>query len=640
MDCAHGCMVLDSAGPTLVQERSLARQGRLPVDDRDTLGDYLVERLRYLPDVDRLYYGDQATGRFVIALRLNNDGDIVLGMSQAGLDGGRRVEWLVDEDGRREPLTRESAVGYDPRQRGWYQAAAAATDQVTWTDPYSFPDGTRGVTAALAWRDPDQSEPHGVFGADFRLADLSRTLGDFFEGSTRVQTWQFAAITRQGQLFASAGVPTDGPGSSALPAALAQVTDELPTLPLGLVRTFHFEADGSPWIAVLKVDRVAPGLDSALLAILPEVDHLEVVNESVRRAMLATVVILGLASVLGVLISRRITRPLRAIVTDLERIARFEITGADTAHSFVREIDIVSTAVGRMKASLRSFSHYVPVELVREVVSSGEEARLGGQTRSVTLFFSDIAGFTQISESMPPTRLVEHLGEYLGAMTAVIQQQGGAVDKFIGDGIFALFNAPLALPDHPAAACRAALRAQARLRLLNQQWEQAGVPTLQTRIGLHTGEAIVGNIGTPDRFEYTVMGDAVNLASRLEGLNKLYGTSIMVSQEVYDAAGPDFEWRALDRVAVVGRTGSALVYELLGERGQVESSVLRARGRYEQALQAYFQQQFAEAALAFGDAVRTCPEDRAAAAMQRRAADLAESPPSLEWDGVYRATVK
>jgi adenylate cyclase len=293
-----------------------------------------------------------------------------------------------------------------------------------------------------------------------------------------------------------------------------------------------------------------------------------------------------------------------------------------------------------MKASLRSFGRYVPTQLVQEVLATGQEARLGGQNRWLSLYFSDIEGFTRISEAMEPGELVEHLGEYLQAMTSIIQEQDGVVDKFIGDGILALFGAPRAVPDHAAEACRAALRSQACLRELATRWQSRGKPLLRARIGLHTGEVIVGNIGTPERFEYTVMGDAVNLASRLEGLNKVYGTYIMGSQAIREAAGPELEWRTLDRVTVVGRSGGTLVGELLGERGGTDAAILAARDRYERALEAYFALDFAAAADGFRAASAARPGDRAAAVLAIRAGELRQSPPPADWDGVYRATSK
>jgi adenylate cyclase len=288
-----------------------------------------------------------------------------------------------------------------------------------------------------------------------------------------------------------------------------------------------------------------------------------------------------------------------------------------------------------MKTSLRSFGRYVPVDLVREVIASGKEARLGGETRELTLFFSDIAGFTRISERVAPDVLVEQLGEYLEVMSGVVRAEGGTIDKYIGDGIVAFFNAPRLLAAHSAAACRAALAAQAALLDLQTRWVAAGQAAFPTRIGLNMGEVLVGNIGTPERFAYTAIGDAMNLASRLEGLNKTYGTEILASESVRTATKAGFEWRRLDRVAVVGRQQGTPVFELLGVAGRLPRGLLQARDCYEAALDAYFSGRFDEAAAGFTDAGQMRPGDHAADMMARRARGLAENPPNSNWDGVF-----
>ena len=171
------------------------------------------------------------------------------------------------------------------------------------------------------------------------------------------------------------------------------------------------------------------------------------------------------------------------------------------------------------------------------------------------------------------------MSEYLLEMSAILREEHGTIDKFLGDGILAFFNAPHDVPDHARRACTAAVRCMARLEELNRAWEAAGKSAFRVRIGLHVGDTLVGNIGTPERFDYTVMGDPVNLASRLESLNKLYGTSILTSDEVRREAGPGFEWRTLDRVAVVGRASATLVCELLGEAGSLPSRTCCGLGR-------------------------------------------------------------
>jgi adenylate cyclase len=293
-----------------------------------------------------------------------------------------------------------------------------------------------------------------------------------------------------------------------------------------------------------------------------------------------------------------------------------------------------------MKASLRSFGRYVPTDLVRDLLVQGAEARLGGEERPLTLFFSDVEGFTGLSEGMQPKALVEALGSYLEVVTKAVKGQGGTIDKFIGDGVLAFFNAPRDDPNHVASGCRAALQLQRQLATQIPRWEALGRPPFRTRIGLHTDEVVVGNIGTPERFSYTVIGDGVNLAARLESLNKAYGTWILASEAVFEQAGQRFVWRRVDRTAVVGRATGSEVFELLGSTGSVDSPILEARDCYEQALGSYFKREFKEAAKGFGEAAHLRPGDRAAEVLRQRALSYAADPPLDDWSGVYVQTKK
>jgi adenylate cyclase len=287
-----------------------------------------------------------------------------------------------------------------------------------------------------------------------------------------------------------------------------------------------------------------------------------------------------------------------------------------------------------MKASLRSFGHYVPKELVRSLLAAGRDAELGGERRLLSLHFSDVADFTAISEGMSPEALVEAMGRYFELMTDTITSQGGTVDKFMGDGILAFFNAPDDVADHPAKACAAALDAQERLGRAATLAAAAGTPVFRARIGLGLGEVLVGNIGTRERFAYTVLGDEVNLASRLESLNKIYGTAIMASEAMCEATGDLFEWRRLDRVAVKGRQQGTLVCELMGHRGGVAEDSLKARDIYEAGLSLYFDRRFAEATRVFQQALALRPGDRAAMALAARAERYAAAPPEKGWSGI------
>ncbi|MFN0144636.1 MAG: adenylate/guanylate cyclase domain-containing protein, partial [Mycobacterium sp.] len=417
--------------------------------------------------------------------------------------------------------------------------------------------------------------------------------------------------------------------------------DGFSALPSDRPISVGFAANDVQYIGAFQLIGANDGGPEWIAAVLVrEDDILQVVYRTRRDALTLGLVLLTVAVVLGSVVAHRIAGPLNAVARDLEQIGRFELSPEPSPSSFVQEIAVVGDSVDRMKSGLRSFGHYVPMELVGDLLTRGEEARLGVQYRRMTIHFSDVAGFSRIAERLSPDQLIEQLSEYLLEMTTILREEHGTIDKFLGDGILAFFNAPQDVPDHPRRACMAAIRCKTRLDEMNRVWEAAGKSPFRMRIGLHVDDTLVGNIGTPERFDYTVVGDPVNLASRLESLNKLYGTSILVSEAVHLEAGSGFEWRTLDRVAVVGREGDTLVYELLAEAGALPPHIAQARDAYEGALSAYVEGKFSEAAAGFRAASALWPEDRAAVEMADRAFLLARGPVPDDWRGIYSQTVK
>ena len=626
--------LLEPAQSILTASRTQATRGLLPIDQPEQLAELLAEQLRYQKNLAWLSYSDDATGRFVGAWR-RSDGAIILNQSAPAVNEGRPFESVLELDGSRSPIQRQVKPGYDPRQRPWYRQAAGQ-EGVIWTEPYEFNEGKMGITSALALHEPGTAKLRGVFTADFFLDDVSLYLADLLGGG---QVRAFV-LARSGEAIASSVASAANTPDPLLLAAERALPKSLGTLAVGDPVSFNFDHEGVRYAAVFQVFRVAEGLEWATGVMAPEDAFVGVVHDNARFAGLVGLLVLVVAVALGSILAARVSAPLGAIARDLERVGRLEISREPTATSSVQEIAVVSRAADRMKAGLRSFGHYVPKELVGELLASGTEAKLGGQLRNLTIQFSDLEGYTSIGERLDPSALVEHLAEYLQEMTAIIETERGTIDKFLGDGILAFFNAPADVPDHVALACRAALRQQERLQELRTKWAAEARPIFRARIGLHSGEALVGNIGTPERFEYTVVGDTVNLASRLEGLNKVYGTSILASKEVRDAAGPAFEWRALDQVAVVGRGEGTLVCELLGQRGQVAPERLRARDLYEGALAAYLTGHFATAARGFRAAAEIIPGNQAAELMLERVEGLLGQPAPTEWNGVHLALAK
>ncbi|MGY8665827.1 adenylate/guanylate cyclase domain-containing protein [Bradyrhizobium sp. UFLA05-109] len=277
----------------------------------------------------------------------------------------------------------------------------------------------------------------------------------------------------------------------------------------------------------------------------------------------------------------------------------------------------------------RSFAFYLAPQVIESMMASGKMPALGGEMRNVTVFFSDLAGFSAIAEKMAPSELVALMNEYLSAMTDVIESHGGYVDKYIGDSIVAVFGAPVADPDHASNAVRAALACSARLDELNRS--HVAFESLAHRIGLNTGEAVVGNIGSRRRFNYTVMSDTVNVASRLEGANKYFASSIMASEMTVGQTSDKFVWRELDAVRVKGRDEAIRVYEPLAARGAETAEQAKTAKGYAEGLAYWRAREFAKAAACFSNVAAA---DASSALFAKRASEFAINPPPADWTPV------
>jgi adenylate cyclase len=270
--------------------------------------------------------------------------------------------------------------------------------------------------------------------------------------------------------------------------------------------------------------------------------------------------------------------------------------------------------------------------LVERILARPEMARLGGERRTLTVMFSDIRGFSKLAETLEPEKLASFLNEYLTPMTEIVLASDGTLDKYIGDAVMAMWGAPADVPDHADRACAAAVAMLKRLHDLNQAWRAAGLPEIAIGVGINTGAMAVGNMGSEARFDYTVLGDAVNLAARLEGLTKEYGVDVLAGEGTAKAA-TGYVFREVDWVRVKGREGSAPVYELVGKKGEARDDAAWA-----EALAAYRARDFERAVELWGDAA--IKGDRAAAVMRARAEQLRADPPPPDWDGVYEQRSK
>jgi adenylate cyclase len=288
-----------------------------------------------------------------------------------------------------------------------------------------------------------------------------------------------------------------------------------------------------------------------------------------------------------------------------------------------------------------TFSRFLAPSVVEEVLAQEGALRLGGEKRELTVLFSDIRGFTGISERLDPHVLLELLNEYLTPMTDIIVSgHEGTLDKYIGDAIMAFWGAPRPQPDHALRACRAALAMVERLEALRSRWRERGLPDIDVRIGINTGPMSVGFVGSEDRFyNYTVLGDAVNLASRLEGANREYGTRILLGEEARAQAGDAVVTRPLDRVRVKGKRQTVMIHELLC-LSPAPPHLAAFLGQFDLGLAAYRAQQWDEAMARFREADQLRGGDPPSRVYLARCEAVRRAPPGPEWDGVFEMKSK
>ncbi|HSR14060.1 MAG TPA: adenylate/guanylate cyclase domain-containing protein [Thermodesulfobacteriota bacterium] len=296
---------------------------------------------------------------------------------------------------------------------------------------------------------------------------------------------------------------------------------------------------------------------------------------------------------------------------------------------------------GRQRRQIKDmFSRYMSDLLIQDLLKNPEKLRLGGERRTLSVYFSDLAGFTSLSERLAPEEVVSLLNRYLTAMTEIILASGGIIDKYEGDAIMAFWGAPVPQEDHAARACLAALDCQARLASLRREFVEKNLPAVFSRIGVNTGEMIIGNMGSNQRFDFTVIGDNVNLASRLEGASKEYGTSVIISEETFRRARDLVEARELDLLQVKGKEIPVRIYELIGRKGEVDSDKRETLALFAEALALYRGQRWDEAVALFERILARSPEDGPSKTFLQRSRYFKQNPPEPGWIGVYRLTTK
>jgi adenylate cyclase len=375
----------------------------------------------------------------------------------------------------------------------------------------------------------------------------------------------------------------------------------------------------------------------SLVTVVPESEFLGPVRNTIRNLQLALAVLIVIAGLLSAWVGQRmIAVPLIKVVREVRHIERFDLDKVEKHSSQLAEIENLSSAIADMALGLAAFRKYIPADLVKRLISDGRGAQLGGDVRPMSVMFVDMAGFTGMSERSGD-RIIPLLSRYFDAVSSAVQANGGTIDKFIGDAVMAFWGAPAPNPDHAVDCCRAALACLKTIRDLDLADEDGR--RVEIRIGLNSGDMLVGNIGSEVRLNYTVIGDAVNVASRLESTNKEYGTRIIIGPETRRLAGERILVRELDRLAVYGRTNGLQIYELL-DMIDASTELPAWVTNYEAGLAAYRARDFANAMAAFEKTKILRNGDRASEQMIERCKQAVLSPGDEDWDGTAVARKK
>jgi len=608
--------------------------------DQDVLARHFTEMLRANPMFAWASYSD-ANGDFTGAYRAP---DASLHVSQTTLQaGGRLHDFTVGESGAWERHYEETANDYDPRHEEFYQAAARAR-KLIWIGPVIFYDeGLPGITCANP-RFTKDGELLGVLTVDFNVNFLSDFIGNLRFGKHH----KVFIFDEAGHVIAFPGlklIEKTGQGAKGKLLTEADVPD--PVFQAFIARKeglaeeqFTVTQAGQSYVAGYRRLKVAGGPTWFLGAYAPESDFLGVLARNERAAFVIAVLALLMGLILTMILARRIAVPLSRLAAEMEEVGLFQLTVRPPVKTIFKEVATMDESLLHMKGSLRSFSYYVPRDLVRSMLESGQEATLQGQTRELTIYFSDIAGMTSLAETMAPDRLVHLLSRYFDEMTAVIAAQDGTVDKFIGDAIMAFWGAPAPTADHAPRACEAALRSQRKLAEMRAAPDVPELAYIRARIGIATGDVLVGNVGSHDRFNYTVMGDTVNLASRLESLNKLYGTEILISDPTGEALRERIVARPVGVVQVKGKRQCVEVWEPLCLASEDDAVARELSRLFVEGLGAYLERDFRGAVEQYKAALQARPEDKPAAVLLERCRAFLSDPPPEDWNGVYVATEK
>jgi len=613
--------------------RTLFQEGVLDTRQADKRKFVFLSQLLAQPTISSVVFG-WPDGSFSAAHKLGDTAvelqDIADDHSKLQID---RYEFFQGDP--RFNSHRSEATSYSAVDQEWFREAIKS-DGPRWFTLTTHPDGERPAVAFAGPIDVDDKRV-GVLGIVIELTRVSRFLSQLTIGKSAGAF----ILDRTGAAIASPdteadelnALKTDDPLFPAAVSAIRQAGSNY-NPDDGQAYRSRVTVDDKIYEAVLTPISF-PGW--SLVTVVPESEFLGPVQMTIRRLLIGLAVLIVAAGLFSVWFAQRlIAAPLIKVVNEIRHVERFDLDKVERHPSRLTEIENLSGAIGDMAQGLAAFRKYIPADLVKRLISEGNKATLGGAIRPMSVMFVDMAGFTGLSERLGD-RIIPLLSRYFDSVSTEVQASSGTIDKFIGDAVMAFWGAPAPNAEHAIDCCRAALSCQRAVHDSGLA-DDAGNP-IRIRIGINSGDMLVGNIGSEVRLNYTVIGDAVNIASRLEGANKIYGSVIIIGPETRRLAGDHIVVRELDRLAVYGRAGGLQIYELL-DMADKRTAPLRWVSLYESGLASYRARDFAAAMQHFEDAIADRRQDQASSTMIERCKQQLERSTDDGWDDTMIARTK
>ncbi|MGI9356596.1 MAG: adenylate/guanylate cyclase domain-containing protein [Rhizobiaceae bacterium] len=461
--------------------------------------------------------------------------------------GPKVVRHFLDENGKTLGSNPPRNTKYDPRTRPWY-VDASKSGEVFQTEIYNFAgNGKPGITMS-------RRNNNSVFGVDITLGEIE----DFLNQEPQAASGILSLFRLDGEVFAKTTTSADEEGAHQALIGRLRIDPAF--------RSGTFELAGEPWIAHVERAPIGTDTDEMLAIALPVAVIAKPINRASQNTMIIAVLVVLISLPIIWIVSRILSGPLIRLAAEAERMVQFDLEAEPHRDSVVDEIRTLQQAMSSMRSGLRIANLYVPKTLVRRLIEREEQPELGGDKKFITVLFMDMENFTAMSSKLPPEDVMSRMSEYFEIVTQLLLDHGATIDKYIGDAVMAFWNAPDDTQDHVALGCQAALSIVKAANKATQDWSEDEALPIRTRIGLHCGEATVGNVGSSDRMSYTALGSTVNLASRLETKNRDLKTDILVSKDVVDRVGQRFEFRDVEHLELKGIDGPTNVYELVADQ--------------------------------------------------------------------------